>query len=220
MSLRADTGEIDSIRGYLDHLLILIQALPDLLAYLLLGLSAFLENIFPPIPGDTITAFGAFLVGTGKLGLIGVYVSTTLGSLVGFMCLFLFGKHLGRPFFIKKNYRFFRAEDIAKAEEWFGKYGYLVVASNRFFPGFRSVISIASGISGMKTHWVAILSLLSCAVWNLIWIVAGYMIGSNWETVKAKVLRMQMKYNMLVLTILALLVICIIFRKKWPRKKH
>jgi membrane protein DedA with SNARE-associated domain len=37
-----------------------LRSLPDLLIYFLLGLSAFVENLVPPIPGDTITAFGAF----------------------------------------------------------------------------------------------------------------------------------------------------------------
>ncbi|MBW2065770.1 MAG: DedA family protein [Deltaproteobacteria bacterium] len=208
------------MKDLIDHLLTSIGTLPDVLAYLLLGLSAFLENVVSPIPGDTISALGGFLAATGQLGLIGVYISTTIGSLAGFMCLFLIGKHLGRPFFIKKDYRFFRAEEITKVEEWFGKYGYLVIACNRFLPGLRSVISIASGISGMKSHLVALLSLLSCAVWNLIWIVSGYMIGSNWETVKSSVLKMQVKYNVVVFTLLALVVVYVIFRKRWPRKKQ
>ena len=39
-----------------------LHSLPDCLIYLLLGMSAFVENIFPPIPGDTIIAFGAYLL--------------------------------------------------------------------------------------------------------------------------------------------------------------
>jgi len=69
---------------------------------------------FPPIPGDTITAFGAFLVATERLSFFGVYLSTTLGSLFGFMFLFWIGSLLGRRFFIEKDYRFFRAKDIIR----------------------------------------------------------------------------------------------------------
>ena len=81
-----------------------LEALPDALVYLLLGLSAYVENIFPPIPGDTITAFGAFLVGLGKLHFMGVYLATTFGSLLGFLTLFWLGRFLGRQFFMEKNY--------------------------------------------------------------------------------------------------------------------
>jgi len=52
----------------------------DIYLYIFLFLSAVVENLFPPIPGDTITAFGAFLVGTGRLDFLLVYTSTTLGS--------------------------------------------------------------------------------------------------------------------------------------------
>ena len=79
---------------YLDRLLELIDSLPDLLVYLMLALSAFVENIFPPAPGDTIVAFGAFLAATGRLHFLGVYVATTLGSLGGFLFLFWIGNLL------------------------------------------------------------------------------------------------------------------------------
>ena len=45
----------------------------DALLYLLLFLSAFIENVFPPAPGDTVTAFGAFLVGTAG-SIISLYI--------------------------------------------------------------------------------------------------------------------------------------------------
>jgi len=120
--------------SYLDSFLNLLNSLPNTLLYLLLGLSAFVENVFPPIPGDTITAFGAFLVATERLSFFGVYLSTTLGSLFGFMFLFWIGSLLGRRFFIEKDYRFFRAKDIIRAEEWFRKYGYFLILLNRRNP--------------------------------------------------------------------------------------
>jgi len=111
--------------SYLDRFLDLLNSLPDFLIYFLLGLSAFVENVFPPIPGDTITAFGAFLVGTERLHFFGVYLSTTLGSLLGFMFLFWVGGLLGRRFFVERDLWFFKARDIMRAEDWFRKYGSL-----------------------------------------------------------------------------------------------
>ena len=95
----------------------------DALLYLLLFISAFIENVFPPVPGDTITAFGAFLVGTGRLDYSLVYLSTTLGSVLGFVCLVLVGRYLGREFFIGRDYRHLPARRIMKAEAWFRRYG-------------------------------------------------------------------------------------------------
>jgi membrane protein DedA with SNARE-associated domain len=204
---------------YMDIFLNYIESLPDDLIYLLLGLSAFVENIFPPIPGDTITAFGAFLVGIGRLGFFWVYISTTIGSLLGFMSLFWIGNVLGRRFFIEKDYRFFKAENIIKAEEWYRRYGYILIALNRFLPGIRSVISVAGGISRLKLIWVAILALLSCAVWNMIWILMGYVLGTNWEILKAKISVIMVRYNITVVVLFVLVIFILVIRKKYRREK-
>ncbi len=196
-----------------------LHSLPDALIYLLLGLSAYVENICPPIPGDTITAFGAFLVGIGRLDFFGVYICTTLGSLLGFMTLFWLGLYLGRRFFMEKDYRFFKAKDIIKAEEWYRKHGYLLVAFNRFLPGIRSVISLAGGLSRLKMTGVALLALLSCAVWNLIWIMLGYMLGTKWEVFEARASAILTRYNIIVLVIVALVVLFFVLKRKYRRDR-
>lgn len=200
--------------SYTETFLNYLHSLPDALIYLLLGLSAYVENIFPPIPGDTITAFGAFLVGIGRLDFFGVYICTTLGSLLGFMTLFWLGLYLGRRFFVEKDYRFFKAKDIIKAEAWYRKHGYLLVAFNRFLPGIRSVISLAGGISRLRIMGVALLALLSCAVWNLIWILMGYMLGTNWDVFEARITAILTRYNIIVLVVFALVIIFFVVRKK------
>ena len=202
--------------SYLDSFFNLLDSLPNTLLYFLLGLSAFIENVFPPIPGDTITAFGAFLVGARRLSFFGVYLSTTLGSLFGFMFLFWIGSLLGKRHFIERDYRFFRAKDIVRAEEWFRKYGYFLILLNRFFPGIRSVISIAGGISQLKVFRVTLLALISACVWNLIWIILGYSIGTNWDIVKEKMARIMFGYNLAILILigLAILIFVVIRIKK------
>jgi membrane protein DedA with SNARE-associated domain len=204
---------VSSMEGFLNY----VESLPNHLAYLLLGLSAFVENVFPPIPGDTITAFGAFLVGMGRLDFVGVYLSTTFGSLLGFMALFWLGSYLGRHFFIKKDYRFFKAKDIIKAEEWFRNYGYYIIACNRFLPGLRSVISLAGGISGLNMLRVAVLACLSCAVWNAIWITVGYFLGTNWEAVKTTMSAIMVRYNITIAILFVLVVSIIVIKRKYKR---
>jgi membrane protein DedA with SNARE-associated domain len=204
--------------SYTETFLNYLHSLPDALIYLLLGLSAYVENIFPPIPGDTITAFGAFLVGIGRLDFFGVYISTTLGSLLGFMTLFWLGLYMGRRFFLERDYRFFKAKDIIKAEAWYREHGYLLVAFNRFLPGIRSVISLAGGLSRLKVMSVALLALLSCAVWNLIWILLGYVLGTNWEVFEARITAILTRYNIVVLALFALVIIFFVIRKKYRKE--
>jgi membrane protein DedA with SNARE-associated domain len=196
-----------------------LRFLPDYLIYFFLGLSAFVENLVPPIPGDTITALGAFLVGVGKLSFAGVYISTTLGSLLGFMTLFWLGGFLGRYFFMERDFKFLQAKDIIKAEGWFGRYGYFLILFNRFVPGIRSVISIAAGISRFRTVPVVFLSLLSCAAWNLIWIFMGCTLGTHWERVRKEMADFLVRYNMAMAVLIALVILFFVFRKKFRKKE-
>jgi len=205
--------------SYLDRFLNFLDALPSAVLYLLLGVSAFVENIFPPIPGDTITAFGAFLVGAHRLDFMGVYLSTTLGSLAGFMALFWIGNLLGRKFFLEKDYRLFSAESILKAELWFQKYGYFLILLNRFFPGIRSIISLAGGISKLGVFRVALLALISAAAWNLIWIAIGYSLGNNWELVKEKMGAILFQYNLSFLAVASLVILIFLLRMIRKRRQ-
>ena len=190
-----------------------IDKMPDFLIYLVLGFSAFMENIFPPAPGDMIVAFGAFLVGAGRLGFVGVFISTTLGSLLGFMTLFGLGGYLGRRFFIERDFFFFKKENIVRTGNWFKKYGYFIVTFNRFFPGIRSVISIAGGVYKLDRRKVVFLALLSAAIWNLIWISIGYTLGSNWEVVENELKIIFARYNFIILSILLVLFLYVTFFK-------
>ncbi len=192
----------------------------DTFLYLFLFASAIVENLFPPIPGDTITAFGAFLVGTGRLNYLLVYFSTTLGSVVGFMSLFFLGRFLEREFFMNKNFSFFPADSIEKTEEWFRKYGYFVILINRFVPGIRSAVSIVSGISRLNPLRVALLSMVSAAIWNLIWIHTGYTLGNNWEVVKLRMGNILRSYNIAVGIAFATALIIFVIYRTWKKRQN
>ncbi len=202
----------------LKDILDLLMPMSNIYIYIFLFLSAIIENLCPPIPGDTITAFGAFLVGTGRLNYFYVYISTTIGSVLGFMMLLFVGRFLGKKYFHEKDYKYFSAENIDKTEKWVQKYGYFVVLGNRFLPGIRSVISIVSGLSMLKIPWVFLMALVSASIWNLIWIHMGYVLGNNWDTVREKLGVILQQYNIAVCIILLIIITAIIIYKKRNKK--
>ncbi|WP_456408530.1 DedA family protein [Caldithrix abyssi] len=187
------------------------------LAYTLLFVSAFVENVFPPIPGDTVTVIGAYLVSTGKLHFWGVYVSTTLGSVVGFFAMYVIGLRVGtRILESKLLQKFFSVEKSDKVKAWFAKYGYWVIAANRFLSGTRSVISLFAGFFALRWLPVVLLSLLSAAVWNGLLIYGGYLLGVNWE----KIVYLIHQYNKFVLIISVLVIILVILLRVVRRRKN
>lgn len=171
-----------------------------LLAYGLLFLSAMGENLLPPVPGDTVTLIGAYFVGRGHLSYSGVLISTTLGSVAGFMALFLIAYGLGWGFFEKRNIRWLKKSRLEKADRWLQKYGYSLIFANRFLSGVRSVISISAGLAKLNILKVALLSTLSSLAWNAAVIYAGAFIGKSWE----EILKYINAYNKFVLYGLAI----------------
>src|SRR5690606_25841970 len=114
------------------------------------------ENIFPPIPSEVILTFGGFMTTFSNISLIGIIISSTIGSVLGAIILYVLGRILstdrleslidskfGKMLHLKR-------EDIKRSEKWFSKYGNRAVFFCRFIPIVRSLISIPAGISKMK----------------------------------------------------------------------
>lgn len=151
--------------------------------YLILGLCAFLENIFPPLPGDTVTIFGAYLVGRGALAVWPVVWATFIGSTAGFMTLYALGRTLGRSALLRLKWVRKSEGRIESAERLVRRYGIFLVLANRFMPWLRSVVSIALGLLRMPFWYVLPAAAVSVFLWNALLIWGGLVAGRNWERV-------------------------------------
>ncbi|MCP4713880.1 MAG: DedA family protein [Deltaproteobacteria bacterium] len=178
--------------------------------YLLLGLFALIENVVPPIPGDTVTILGGYLAGIGQLNIIGVVTATTIGSFAGFMLMYGLGAHLGQTFFLNRKIHVFSRKYFDKAAAWFERFGYTVVLGNRFLAGTRSVISLFAGISGLHPARVALYSFVSCFVWNMLLVYAGCQAGRNWEMI----IEILKKYNAVVIVLTVFVAVWLIKRMR------
>lgn len=183
--------------------------------YLFLCVRACIENIVPPIPGDTVTIFGGYLTAIGKLNLSAVVLSTTIGSFAGFMLMFFLGKLLGRKFFLERDILIFPRRNFEKVTGWFEKFGYAVVLGNRFLSGARSIIALFAGITSLNAARVAAYGFVSCLVWNLLLVFAGYKVGEN----RTLVLEILKKYNVAVLCGILVLVLIYVIKKGFKELK-
>jgi membrane protein DedA with SNARE-associated domain len=202
-----------------DRFLEWLAALADPWIYLVLGMSALGENLFPPIPGDTITAFGAFLVGARSVAFLGVWAATTAGSVAGFMALFWIARRVGRAAFQARGNRFFDPQRLLRVEERLQRWGAPLILLNRYFPGVRSLIAVVAGLSRLSSLKVCLLALLSAATWNLLWIAVGYTLGQNWEIVREKLGGILGRYQTAALALLAGFLLALFFRRLWKRPR-
>ena len=199
----------------IDFFLNLLSTHGPLIAYCLLFLSAFVENIFPPIPGDTVVLFGAYLVGRGELSIVPVFLTTVAGSFIGFMAIYYLGLKKGRDFFNKNGSSLRSVQRLKKVERWFNTYGPKVVLANRFLSGVRSVVALAAGIGNMPAGKVTLYSLVSIGIWNGLIISAGILVGTNWLAVKA----ILGTYSRVVLTII-LIILTVFFIRYFVKRRR
>lgn len=201
----------------LEYIESVISQVDPFTTYAILFLSAYIENTFPPIPGDTVTVLGSYLITTGKLSFTGVWLSTTFGSVLGFMTMYFVGLTLGRKFLAnEKRAKIFGLKNIEKTKIWFANWGYWVIFANRFLSGTRSVISLFSGMVGLNWLYVLLLSTLSALVWNGLLIYAGYMLGVNWESIAGIV----SQYNKVVIVVSVLIITFIAYKIINKKKKE
>ncbi|MBT4035202.1 MAG: DedA family protein [Candidatus Marinimicrobia bacterium] len=187
----------------LESLFSFIEQSPAWLVFLTVFLASYLENIFPPVPGDTILIFGAYLVGRGDLSFATAMVTTLLGSVLGFLTLYVAGYKYGRGFIYSKQQTWFSPSSIKRVEVLFEKWGYGVVLINRFLAGLRSVIGLFSGVGKLNIWKVIILATISSLLWNgtLIWL--GSTIGENWELIGVYLKRYNTAVTIIILIILS-----------------
>jgi membrane protein DedA with SNARE-associated domain len=168
--------------------------------YLFILLSSFVENIFPPYPGDTVTFVGGYLAGTGRLTFPLVFVSAGLGCLAGAMVLYLLGRGRGRKVFLKNGRWILNREHLKKVEVWFTKYGEKVLIISRFLTGVRSVVALAAGVGNVSTRKMILYTSISIVLWNGIIVFSAFKVQQNWR----EILQMIQIYNKVVLAIVVL----------------
>ncbi|MEU9607015.1 DedA family protein [Streptomyces sp. NPDC048057] len=182
-----------------------INSLMDTLGAPGAGIAIALENLFPPIPSELILPLAGFAASTGQMNLFAALIWTTIGSVVGAWALYGVGAALGRDrtIAIASKLPLLKVSDIEKTEAWFIKHGPKAVFFGRMLPIFRSLISVPAGVERMSQPLFLALTTAGSAIWNTVFVLAGYMLGENWESVTGYV----STYSKVVLVMAALAVL-------------
>ncbi len=180
----------------IDHVIAWLQLADPALVYLILFLSAFFENIIPPIPGDVPVAFVGYLLAFSKISFFWALFWSTTGSVGGFMTVFLLVRSLGSRLYGDQSaevsgrfaqwvHRMFPPDDMEAVRRKYSRHGYVAVLANRFLMGSRALISVVSGLLHLNAFSVFLAALTSAALWNTLLLYGGYVLGRNWEGIGA-----------------------------------
>ena len=191
-----------------DRFLAYLNRQPPGWIYFFLFVGAFMENVVPPIPGDTLIVFGAYLSGIGIISVAPAYLAMWVGSALGCLFVYTVAWWVGRPFFLK----FVSDENLSKAEDWFARHGQKIVVFNRFLPTVRVFVGIVAGLIHMNPVRMVVYVFIGTFLWNSLLVYFGVMVGENWRMV----IQVLHTYNRVLL---ALVVVAGVGYWLWKRRE-
>lgn len=193
-----------------------IEGLPPGGIYAVLLAVAYGENLVPPIWGDTVVVLCGSLVGLGVLDLGPTIALASLGGAAGFLTVFGLGRRLGPAIHDPARLRWIPRDFVGRADRWLRRWGYGVIAVNRFLAGGRSVIGLLAGASELRWGPTALWSTVSAVAWSALLVWGGAVLGSEWE----RVLDWLAAYGRAVTAVLAVLGVAVAVRWWRGRPKN
>jgi len=196
--------------GVLDWL----ASLPPALLYLVMGLAAAVENVFPPIPADTIVAFGSFLAARGQGTSLGAFLSVWIGNLAGATVMYGAGRRYGASRVEKRLLKAKGAEAEGRLRTLYERYGIGALFLSRFVPGVRAVVPPFAG--ALKVPFIPALAVMGAAsgIWYGLVAWLAFRAGSNWDALQG----MLRQYG-IIAAIVAVL-IAVVGASLWFFRRH
>lgn len=139
----------------------LLQSIPPLLVYLLVGGVIGIESLGIPLPGEVMLVGAALLSSRHDLAVdpAGVAVAAIIGAVIGDSIGYSIGRRFGMPLFDRLGRRFpthFGPGHVAYAEQLFTRWGTFAVFFGRFVALLRILAGPLAGALKMRySHFLA-----------------------------------------------------------------
>jgi membrane-associated protein len=152
------------------------QFAPYAVAFIAFIETAFILTSF--LPGDSLLfVLGITLAATTNfpvwLAIPLVIVSAFAGSQVGFLT----GHAVGPVLFERRHTWIFNPTFVAKAHEYFDKFGPRAIILARFVPIVRALVPMLAGISKMDRRTFLIYNIIGATIWVTSLVGIGFLLG-------------------------------------------
>lgn len=192
-----------------------LGALPDPLLYGVILLAAFAENIFPPLPADTVVALGAFVAARGNGTAIGAWSATMVGNIGGAMLMYTLGRRFGMPWLAQKMPSVFGGDVGDKFAARFQQQGMLAVVISRFLPAVRAVVPPVAGAMGIGVTRAALAMGVASGAWYAIVCWLAFRAGANADALLDRIATQQR-----LIGIVAMAIVIIAAVVYWIRRRR
>jgi membrane protein DedA with SNARE-associated domain len=139
-----------------------------------------------PVPDETLLTFAGVLVSRGTSPFLTMWLAGLLGGISGISCSYVLGRTTG--LFVVRRYGkwlHLTEDQLERASAWLSKRGKWALTYGYFIPGFRHVTGIAAGASRLSYGIFATFAYLGACLWATSFIVLGWYVGENWQSIIA-----------------------------------
>lgn len=148
----------------------------------------FVENIFPPIPSEVIMPLAGVRAADGRLAILPVIISGTIGSVLGALPWYILGRRFGEKRLMRLADRHgrwltMRPDDVHAANGWFRRHGLIAVLGGRLVPTVRTLISVPAGLARMNIWLFLAATTLGSLAWTAFLALVGFAAQTQWRTI-------------------------------------
>lgn len=174
---------MDSLHGFIDHILHLNVYLPELVQaygpyiYGILFAVIFCETglvVTPILPGDSLLFTVGALSATAQLNVMFAWTLLTAAALMGDHSNYWIGRVFGENVFGK----FMNRKYLDKTHEIYEKHGVQTLVLFQFAPIFRTFAPFVAGVGKMTYGKFARYNLIGVLSWTILCIGSGYFFGN------------------------------------------
>ena len=135
------------------------------------------------LPGDSLLFTAGFLASQGFFSIWWLLGLMTVAGVVGTSVGFSFGHRFGRRLFNRPNSRFFKQENILKAEQFYEEHGSKTIVLARFIPIVRTFAPIVAGIGQMPYGKFLAYNIVGSVLWVGSVTGLGFVLGDQVKNV-------------------------------------
>lgn len=164
-----------------------LSSIPLVALYLIMAVFAAIENVFPPVPADTVVALGSWLAARGQGSPLWAFLATWLGNIAGASAMYFLGRRHGTAWLERRFPKIADEKSERRIRELHGKYGTASLFLSRFIPGVRALVPPFAGALRLPP----VRSLASIAIASGIWYglvsYLSFRAGADWGALTGRI---------------------------------
>ena len=193
-----------------------LGALPLGALYVCLAGIAAAENVFPPLPADSVVAFGSFLAARGHGSALAAVAAVWIGNVAGAMGMYALGRRYGAER-LERRLLGNKAEQMERRlTDYYGRFGLAAIFFGRFVPGLRALVPPFAGALRVPAFTAALLIGVASAIWYGTVSYVGFTLGADWPAV----VRVLSRDGGLIAAVAAAAIAALVFARWMQRSRR